>query len=145
MFGFNNTNGVTIDKNYIDNLKEENKNLLSIFLEIYEAVIDKDIDNLKKIIPNIQINHIVGNSSSKEKWLNDIENESIKYYGVDIQSSKVSINNQKAKVELTSKIRAKLYEYNGSWTVDSYLILENLFLAVTHTFKSETPCSTPVK
>jgi len=124
MFGFNNTNGVTIDKNYIDNLKEENKNLLSIFLEIYEAVIDKDIDNLKKIIPNIQINHIVGNSSSKEQWLNDIENENIKYYGVDIQNSKVSINNQKAKVELTSKIRAKLYEYNGSWTVDSYLILE---------------------
>ena len=35
MFGFNNTNGVTIDKNYIDNLKEENKNLLNIFLEIY--------------------------------------------------------------------------------------------------------------
>lgn len=124
MFGFNNTNGVTIDKNYIENLKEENKNLLSIFLEIYEAVIDKDIDNLKKIIPNIQINHIVGNSSSKEQWLNDIENENIKYYGVDIQSIKVSINNQKAKVELTSKIRAKLYEYNGSWTVDSYLILE---------------------
>ena len=124
MFGFNNTNGVTIDKNYIDNLKEENKNLLSIFLEIYEAVIDKDIDNLKNTIPNIQINHIVGNSSSKEQWLSDIENENIKYYGVDIQNSKVSINNQKAKVELTSKIRAKLYEYNGSWTVDSYLILE---------------------
>lgn len=124
MFGFNNTNGVTIDKNYIDNLKEENKNLLSIFLEIYEAVIDKDIDNLKMVIPDIQINHIVGNSSSKEQWLNDIENENIKYYGVDIQNSKVSINNQKAKVELTSKIRAKLYEYNGSWIVDSYLILE---------------------
>lgn len=124
MFGFNNTNGVTIDKNYIDNLKEENKDLLSIFLEIYEAVIDKNIENLKQIIPNIQINHIVGNSSSKEQWLDDIENENIKYYGVDIQNSIVSINNQKAKVELTSKIRAKLYEYNGSWTVDSYLILE---------------------
>lgn len=124
MFGFNNTNGVTIDKNYIDNLKEEDKDLLSIFLEIYEAVIDKNIENLKQIIPNIQINHIVGNSSSKEQWLDDIENENIKYYGVDIQNSIVSINNQKAKVELTSKIRAKLYEYNGSWTVDSYLILE---------------------
>lgn len=110
MFGFNNTNGVTIDKNYIDNLKEENKNLLSIFLEIYEAVIDKDIENLKMVIPDIQINHIVGNSSSKNQWLNDIKNENIKYYGVDIQNSKVSINNQKAKVELTSKIRAKLYE-----------------------------------
>lgn len=124
MFGFNNTNGVTIDKNYIDNLKEENKDLLSIFLEIYEAVIDKNIENLKQIIPNIQINHIVGNSSSKEQWLNDIENENIKYYGVDIQKCKISINNPKAKVELTSRIRAKLYEYNGSWTVDSYLILE---------------------
>ena len=124
MFGFNNTNGVTIDKNYIDNLKEENKNLLSIFLEIYEAVIDKDIDNLKKIIPNIKINHIVGNCSSKEKWLNDIENENIKYYGVDIQNCTIIVNNQKAKVELTSKIRAKLFEYNGSWTVDSYLAFE---------------------
>ena len=124
MFGFNNTNGVTIDKNYIDNLKEENKNLLSIFLKIYESVIDKDIDNLEKMIPDIQINHIVGNCSSKEKWLNDIENENIKYYGVDIQNCKISVNNQKAKVELTSKIRAKLFEYNGSWTVDSYLAFE---------------------
>lgn len=120
MFRASNLLGITIDKKIMDNLKEENKDLLDFFLKIYELLLDKDIKELDKKIPNIQINQIIGNHISKEKWLSNIENESIKYYGIDIANVKIKDN----KIELTSNVRAKLYEYNGCWTVDSYLILE---------------------
>ena len=120
MFGFNNKLGITIDKKCIDNLKEENKELLDIFLKIYELLLDKDIELLNQIIPDIEINQIIGYNNSKEKWLSDIKNENIKYYGIDITNVKIKNN----KIKLTSNVRAKFYEYNGCWTVDSYLILE---------------------
>lgn len=89
MFGISNTMGITIDKKCRDNLKEENKKLLNVFLKIYELILDKDLEGLRKAIPNIQISQIIGKICTKEKWLDNLKNEDIKYYGIDIIDVKV--------------------------------------------------------
>lgn len=61
-----------------------------IYLKICEAIIDQDISTLKTLIPEKSINHIIGESKSKKQWLEDIENETIKYYGIEILKIKVS-------------------------------------------------------
>ena len=38
--------------------------------------------------------------------------------------NKIEIKDTKATIKSSNKIRAKLYEFKGSWVVDSYLILE---------------------
>ncbi len=122
MFVDNNKIGITIDQRCIESLKKNSKELLNIFLKIYESLIYKDIQTLNKIIPNIQMNQIINNSCLKEKWIEAIENEEIRYYKVDVIEVKTDNN----RIELTSKIRAKFYEYNGCWIVDSYIIFEKV-------------------
>lgn len=122
MFVDNNKIGITIDQRCIESLKKNSKELLNISLKIYESLIYKDIKTLNTIIPNIQINQIINNSCLKEKWIEAIENEEIRYYKVDVIEVKTDNN----RIELTSKIRARFYEYNGCWIVDSYIVFEKV-------------------
>ena len=39
---------------------------------------------------------------------------------------RINIKGNTAIIKSTNKVRAKLYEYRGSWVVDSYLIFEKL-------------------
>jgi len=43
---------------------------------------------------------------------------------LEILKNKIEIKDTKATIKSSNKIRAKLYEFKGSWVVDSYLILE---------------------
>lgn len=53
MFGISNIMGITIDKKCMDNLEEENKKLLNVFLEIYELLLDRNIKKLDKILTSL--------------------------------------------------------------------------------------------
>ena len=54
----------------------------------------------------------------------EIKQEIIRYYSIELLKVEIEHLENKVKIKATNKIRAKLYDYNGGWTVDSYLILE---------------------
>lgn len=124
MFGFNNMLGVIVDKNYVENLSKEEKEVLDIYFKICEAIIEKNIVILEKEIPNIQIKNILNNNKSKEEWIAEIEDEKIKYYGIELLETKIEIKEDKAIINSNNKIRAKLYKYRGSWIKESYMKLK---------------------
>lgn len=126
MFGFNNMLGVMVDKNHIENLKNEEKDIMNIYLKICVAIIEKDITFLKDTIPEKNLKGIINKVKSKGEWIEDIENEVIKYYGIEILKIKLKINGNIAIIKTSNKIRAKLFEYKGSWVVDTYLKLEKV-------------------
>ncbi len=93
-------------------------------IEICKAIVDENIEKLKELIPQKYVSHIIGINHTKGQWLTDIANKEIKYYGIEILKNKIEIKDTKATIKSSNKIRAKLYEFKGSWVVDSYLILE---------------------
>ncbi len=109
---------ITINKECLNKIKDEKA--FDLFIKIYEMLIDRNVNELNRILPNIQINQIIGKSISKEKWLEDVNCENIKYYWIDIEKVKTNKN----RIEFTSRVRAKLYEYIGCWIIDSYLAFE---------------------
>ena len=121
----NNMFGVIVEKNYLSNFKEEDRKFIDIYLKICQAIIEKDINTLNDVLPEKISNQIKGTYKSKEQCINEIKQEIIKYYSIEILKIEIEyFEKNKVNIKSTNKIRAKLYDYNGGWTVDSYLILE---------------------
>ena len=116
MFGFNNMLGVTIDKEYIDELSDKEKEVFKIYIKICEAIVEKDIKTLEQDIPEMRIKNILNESKSKNEWIEDIEKENIKYYGIELLNTEIKVTKNNATIKSKSKIRAKLFDYRGSWT-----------------------------
>jgi len=79
---------------------------------------------LNNSIPTKNIKSIADGNKIKEKWIEEIQKQIIKYYGIEILKIRINIKGNIATIKSTNKVRAKLYEYRGGWVVDSYLILE---------------------
>ena len=120
----NNMFGVIVEKNYLSNFKEEDRKFIDIYLKICQAIIEKDINTLNDVLPEKISNQIKGTYKSKEQCINEIKQEILKYYSIEILKIEIEHSENKVNIKCTNKIRAKLYDYNGGWTVDSYLILE---------------------
>lgn len=121
MYGFNNMLGIILDKNYLNRLSDEEKGIIKVYIKICEAVIEKNIIVLEKEIPNIKIKNILNESKSKSEWIEDIKKENIKYYGIELLNTKITINKNIAEVKSKNKIRAKIFNYRGSFIKTSYM------------------------
>lgn len=124
MFIFNDMTGVRIDKAYESKFTEEKKELFDIYINLCIAITNENVEVLNNYIPEKNIKSIIGANRTKEKWIQEIQKQIIKYYGIEILKINISIKDNMATIKATNKIRAKLYEYRGSWVVDSYLVLE---------------------
>ena len=99
MYGFNNMLGIILDKNYLNRLSDEEKGIIKVYIKICEAVIEKNIIVLEKEIPNIKIKNILNESKLKSEWIEDIKKENIKYYGIELLNTKITINKNIAEVK----------------------------------------------
>ena len=107
-----------------DKFTEEKKELFDIYTNICIAITDENTQMLNNSIPTKNIKSIIGANKTKEKWIEEIQKQIIKYYGIEILKIRINIKGNTATIKATNKVRAKLYEYRGSWVVDSYLVLE---------------------
>ena len=121
MFGFNNMLGVIVDKNYLTKFSDKEKEVFKIYIKICEAIVEKDIKTLQQDIPEMRIKNILNDSKSKKEWRKDIEKENIKYYGIELLNTEINITKDNATIKSKSKIRAKLFEYRGSWIKTTYM------------------------
>lgn len=121
MFGFNNMLGVIVDKNYLTKFSDKEKEVFKIYIKICEAIVEKDIKTLQQDIPEMRIKNILNDSKSKKEWIKDIEKENIKYYGIELLNTEINITKDNATIKSKSKIRAKLFEYRGSWIKTIYM------------------------
>ena len=121
MFGFNNMLGVIVDKNYLTKFSDKEKEVFKIYIKICEAIVEKDIKTLQQDIPEMRIKNLLNYSKSKKEWIKNIKKENIKYYGIELLNTEINITKDNATIKSKSKIRAKLFEYRGSWIKTTYM------------------------
>lgn len=123
MFGFNNMLGVIVDKKYLEKISGDEREVLDVYIKFCEAIVEKNIKFLVREIQGIKIKNLLNIIKSKDKWIEDIEKENIKYFVIELLNISIKIKKDIALIKSKNKVRAKIYNYRGSWIKESYVKL----------------------
>lgn len=110
-----------------NNLKAEEHAVLSAFEVIQQAMIDKDMDTLNRVIKDDKIfTHMSGKKQTKSEYLGEIENGTLNYYKYKINHLKIEIDGDKAALTADVTLTAKVYGISGSWTLPTNAHFEKI-------------------
>ena len=100
----------------INNLDNEEENVLNRYKEMQQAMIDKDIDKLNKIVKDgTTFTHMAGRTQTKEEYFEDIRRGSLDYQSYTIEDPKVTIDGNKAILKARVTLTANAYSAQGSY------------------------------
>lgn len=96
---------------------EENK-VLEVYEKVQQAMIDKDIDTLDRIIKDgTTFTHMSGKTQTKEEYFGEIADGTLNYYKYKIENCRVTVNGDTATLKADVTLTAKVYGISGSWTL----------------------------
>lgn len=102
--------------NEINNITSEEEIILNRYKEIQQAMIDKDIDKLNKIVKDgTTFTHMSGKTQTKEEYFEDIRRGALDYQSYTIEDSKVTIDGNKAILKARVTLTANAYGAQGSY------------------------------
>lgn len=99
--------------------QEDQNQIIQSYEDFCQALIDKDMDKIDQMLPdNFVAVHITGKRQSKEEWLADIENGEMNYFEfLDVTYKLTSQGENKATLDVTQRIHAKIYGSEGTWSI----------------------------
>lgn len=110
-----------------NNLKAEEHAVLSAFEVIQQAMIDKDMDTLNRVIKDDKIfTHMSGKQQTKAEYLAEIEDGTLNYYKYKINHLRIEIDGDKAALTVDVTLTAKVYGISGSWTLPTNAHFEKI-------------------
>lgn len=99
--------------------------VLAAFETMQQAMIDKDMDTLDKIIKDDTIfTHISGKQQTKSEYLGEIENGTLNYYKYEINDLQITVNGDYAELICVTTLTAKVYGFSGSWDLNTHAHFE---------------------
>lgn len=102
-----------IDNNHLS-LEEEI--ILNRYKELEQAMIDKDIDKLNKIVKEkTTFTHMSGRTQTKEEYLEDIRSGALDYRSYTIENPKVTIDGNTAVLKARVTLTARAYGAQGTY------------------------------
>ena len=102
-----------IDNNYLS-LEEEI--ILNRYKELEQAMIDKDIGKLNKIVKEgTTFTHMSGRTQTKEEYLEDIRSGALDYQSYTIENPKVTIDGNIAVLKARVTLTARAYGAQGTY------------------------------
>ena len=97
-------------------MSEDKQKILAVFNQINDAMINKDIETLNTILSDDYASvHMTGYKQSKQDWLEQIENEEMKYFNTLPQKTTITINGNTAILICDTKIDARIYGIRNTW------------------------------
>lgn len=91
------------------------------------AMINKDIDTLKKIIaPTAKLFHITGVEQSRDEWLSQIKLGRMHYFGSKEELFQVVVKGNHAEVISRNQLDARIYGFRNTWPLQSQTKLEKI-------------------
>jgi ketosteroid isomerase-like protein len=100
------------------NMSEDNEKILAVFNQINDAMVNKDIETLNTILSDDYVSvHMTGYKQSKEEWLEQIENEEMKYFKIMPQKTTITIDGNTAILNCHTKIDARIYGFRNTWNM----------------------------
>ena len=102
--------------NDIGNTTNEEEIVLNRYKEMQQAMIDKDIDKLNKIVKDgTTFTHMSGKNQTKEEYFEDIKTGALDYQSYTIENSSVSIEENKAILKARVTLTANAYGAQGTY------------------------------
>jgi hypothetical protein len=98
---------------------EDKQKILTVYQQIDDAMINNDTQSLDNILDNNYVLvHMTGYHQPKREWLEQIENEQMKYFKTMPQKTTISIDGNKATLVCdTTKIDARIYGFRTIWSM----------------------------
>ena len=118
-------------KNYIDNLdinfsnNKDEEELKETYNMRLKAMVEQDVETLASLMDdNLILRHITGKTQTKEEWLDDIKKGNMYYIKIENTKMDIRIDGDRATIEHTNIIEARIYGSHGTWTLNgtSYYI-----------------------
>ena len=102
--------------NVTSKLTNEEEIVLNRYMEMQQAMVDKDIDKLQTIVKKgTTFTHMSGKVQTKEEYFEDIETGALDYQSYTIENSSVSIDGNKAILKARVTLTANAYGAQGSY------------------------------
>ncbi len=98
----------------------QNQQTISAFIQKRnKAMIERDIETLSSMMDdNLILVHMSGATQTKKEWLDEIANETMRYYGIETQNLKIEIKDNHAVATYISVIDARIWGVRGTWRMN---------------------------
>ncbi|MCS0673494.1 nuclear transport factor 2 family protein [Cytobacillus firmus] len=107
------------------NMSQDKQKILAVFNRINDAMVNKDIKTLNNILGDDYVSiHMTGYRQSKQEWLEQIENEEMKYFKTMPQKTTITIDGNTAILICDTKIDARIYGYRNTWSMKTEMHFE---------------------
>ena len=105
--------------------RSEESAVLKAFETMQQAMIDKDMDTLDKVIKAGTIfTHMSGKQQTKAEYFAEIKNGTLNYYGYHIADLHISVDEDHAVLSCTTTLDANVYGFSGSWDLHTNAYFE---------------------
>jgi ketosteroid isomerase-like protein len=99
-------------------MSEDKQKILAVYQQIDDAMVNKDTKSLDNILDdNYVLVHMTGYHQSKQEWLEQIENEQMRYFKTMPQKTTVAIDGNTAILICDTKIDARIYGFRNLWSM----------------------------
>jgi ketosteroid isomerase-like protein len=99
-------------------MSEDKQKILAVYQRIDDAMVNKDTDTLDNILEdNYVLVHITGYHQGKQEWLEQIENEEMKYFKTMPQKTTITIDGTTAILICDTRIDARIYGFRNTWSM----------------------------
>ena len=109
-------------------MNENDKKVLRDWISAFnKAMCAKDTKTLDILMDDdLVLIHMSGATQSKESWLQDIADETMQYYKIDVTQFECSIEDDRAVVKTTNVIEARIWGSHGTWTLHGTTYLRRI-------------------
>ena len=97
-------------------ISEEQLSVLYAQARYCQAMTDADIDTMRELVSeDMTYTHMSGMTQTREEYFADIENGSLRYFTIGIDSPEVVVSGDTASVTYTSVLNANAYGAKGTY------------------------------
>lgn len=106
-------------------LTQEQKEIADFLDCRNKAMVDRDIETLRSLMADdLVLVHMSGQTQSKEEWLEEIRNETMRYYSIEIENLRITVDGNSATATYISIMDARIWGSRGTWRMHSTMNLE---------------------
>ncbi|MFP3126800.1 nuclear transport factor 2 family protein [Ectobacillus funiculus] len=106
---------------------EYKQKILAVYQQIDNAMVNNDTQSLEHILDdNYVLVHMTGYHQPKREWLEQIENEQMKYFKTMPQRTTITIDSNTATLICDTKIDASIYGFRTTWSMKMEMHFEKL-------------------
>lgn len=106
-------------------MNEDKQKILAVYQRIDDAMVNKDTETLDDILDdNYVLVHMSGYHQPKQEWLEQIENEQMKYFKTMPQKTSITIDGYAAILICETKIDARIYGFRNTWSMQMKMHFE---------------------